>query len=98
MAAVKLTKRTVEAAKPGAKDIILWDNELKGFGCKITPKGKRVYFAYYRTRNGIQRRPTIGPHGPVTCEQARAFRCSHVRTIRILSVSPSRSVSVSTCR
>jgi integrase len=71
MAAVKLTKRVVEAAKPGAKDIILWDNELKGFGCKITPKGKRVYFAYYRTRGGQQRRPTIGAHGPVTCEQAR---------------------------
>ncbi len=41
MAAVKLTKRVVEAAKPSAKDIILGDNELKGFGCKITPKGTR---------------------------------------------------------
>ena len=68
---VKLTKRAVEAVEPGAKDIILWDAELKGFGCKITPKGKRVYFAYYRTRTSIQRRPTIGAHGAVTCEQAR---------------------------
>jgi hypothetical protein len=39
----KLTKRLVEAAKPGEKDIFLWDSELRGFGCKITPKGKRTY-------------------------------------------------------
>ncbi len=66
MPKVKLTKRVVEAAKPGAKDIILWDSELRGFGCKITPKGKRVYFAYYRTPDGQQRRPKIGDHDPMT--------------------------------
>jgi integrase len=53
------------------RDVILWDTELKGFGCKITPKGSRIYFCYYRTRNGTQRRPTIGRHGQVTAEQAR---------------------------
>ena len=40
-----LTKRTVEAAKSGDRDLILWHSELKGFGCKVTPKGKRVYFS-----------------------------------------------------
>ena len=67
----RLTKRVVESATPGAKDIILWDSELKGFGCKITPKGKRVYFAYYRTPDGQQRRPKIGDHDPMSCEEAR---------------------------
>ncbi len=67
----KLTKRVVEAAKPGDRDIILWDTELRGFACKVTPKGKRVYFVYYRTHDGQQRRPKIGNHGAVTCEQAR---------------------------
>jgi integrase len=67
----KLNKRVVEAAEPNVKDIILWDTELRGFGCKITPKGKRVYFAYYRTPVGQQRRPKIGDHGPMTCEEAR---------------------------
>ncbi len=68
---VKLTKRITEAAKPGDRDLILWDSELKGFGLKVTPRGRRVYFIYYRTRDGQQRRPTIGVHGAVTCEQAR---------------------------
>ncbi len=71
MPKVKLTKRVVEAARPGAKDLILWDSELRGFGCKITPKGKRVYFAYYRAPDGQQRRPKIGDHDPLTCEKAR---------------------------
>ena len=67
----KLTKRVVETTKPGERDIILWDSELTGFGCKITPKGRRVYFVYYRNRGGQQRRPTLGVHGVLTCEQAR---------------------------
>ena len=71
MARAKLTKRAVEAVRPADRDLILWDTELKGFGCKVTPKGKRVYFTYYRTREGQQRRPSIGVHGAMTCEQAR---------------------------
>ncbi len=67
----KLTKRVIEALQPGNKDIICWDAELSGFGVKITPKGRRVYFLYYRTTTGRERRPTIGRHGQVTCEEAR---------------------------
>lgn len=68
---VKLTVRGVEAIKPGTTDVIVWDSELAGFGCKVTPKGKRSYFLYYRTKEGQQRRPTIGVHGPIRPEAAR---------------------------
>jgi integrase len=67
----KLTVRAVEAIQPGSVDVILWDSELKGLGCKVTPKGKRTYFLYYRTKTGQQRRPMIGEHGPVRPEAAR---------------------------
>lgn len=67
----KLTVRRVEAVQPGASDVIIWDSELTGFGCKVTPKGRRSYFLYYRTREGQQRRPTIGLHGPLRPEAAR---------------------------
>lgn len=67
----KLTVRGVEAIKPGEVDVIVWDAELAGFGCKVTPKGKRSYFLYYRTKEGQQRRPTIGVHGPTRPEAAR---------------------------
>lgn len=67
----KLTVRNVEAVQPGSSDVVLWDTELAGFGCKVTPKGKRTYFLYYRTADGQQRRPTIGLHGPLRPEGAR---------------------------
>jgi len=67
----KLTKRWVESTAPQSKDILLWDTETKGFFCKVTPQGKRIYMLYYRTGDGRQRRPKIGDHGAITCEQAR---------------------------
>ncbi len=67
----RLTKRLVDQAKPGDNTQILWDSDIKGFGCKITPAGAKIYFYYYRTDNGQQRRPTIGRHGSITCEKAR---------------------------
>ena len=68
---LKITKRVVENQKPQNKDILIWDTEIKGFCCKITPKGSRVYMLYYRNKDNRQRKPKIGTHGNITCEQAR---------------------------
>jgi integrase len=67
----KLTVRTIERIPPGPKDIILWDTELRGFGCKVTPAGRRSFFVYYRTKDGQQRRPSIGLYGVIKPEEAR---------------------------
>lgn len=67
----RLTKSVVERIHPGPKDIVIWDQEVKGFALKVTPKGRRVYFVFYRTPAGQQRKPTIGVHGKVTAESAR---------------------------
>ena len=40
------------------------------FGCKITPKGRRVYLLQYRIK-GRLRRYTIGTHGILTAREAR---------------------------
>ena len=74
MPRMKLTKRAVDAAKPPDGDVIYRDTELKGFGLKVTPSGRKVYFAYYRTWNGQQRRPTIGDHGRIEVDAAPARR------------------------
>lgn len=71
MARLRLTEAVIKAAKPAQQDFVLWDTEVRGFGCKITPAGKKVFFVYYRTRDGQQRRPSIGPHGALKCETAR---------------------------
>ena len=48
----------------------MWDTELPMFGCKITPKGRRVYLLQYRIE-GLSRRYTIGVHGSLTTREAR---------------------------
>jgi hypothetical protein len=72
----KITKRLVEAIEPENKDIIIRDSELRGFLCKITPKGKKVYMLYYRLKDGTERRPSIGIHGVITCDNARDIALS----------------------
>ncbi len=67
----KLTTKLVLSTTPTAKDIILRDTEIKGFLCKITPKGKRVYMLYYRTKDFRERKPVIGYQGAINCDQAR---------------------------
>jgi integrase len=69
----KILKSAVDKAHPSLKDTYIWDDDLKGFGLKTTPKGKKVYLVQYRIggRKGRTRRITIGAHGTVTAEQAR---------------------------
>ena len=73
----KLTKKFVDSANPLEKDSFYWDSELKGFGLKVTPKGKKNYIVQYRPRGRATKRYTIGAHGsPWTPDMARqeAFR------------------------
>lgn len=67
----KLTKRVIDAAKPTATDLMIWDTEVRGFGFKITPTGHRSFVYMYRGPDGKQRKPTIGRYGDLTVDQAR---------------------------
>ena len=74
MVALKLTKRSVEAAPvTGGRDTYFWDTELKGFGLRVTPRSVRSYVLQYRMSGRPARRMTIGIHGsPWTADQARS--------------------------
>lgn len=69
----KITKRVVDAEEPAEKDKFVWDAELKGFGLKTTPKGRKVYVVQFRLPGQTTRRYTIGQHGspwtPTTARQ-----------------------------
>jgi integrase len=67
---MRLTKRIVDAAKVEAKDYLIWDDELKGFGLRIFKTGKKSYMIQYRA-DGRTRRMTIGGHGTITADEAR---------------------------
>lgn len=74
MATGKVNKRSVDALKPGAAVSFLWDDDLKGFGVKVTPAGAVSYVLQYRLggREAKTRRYSIGAHGsPWTPATAR---------------------------
>lgn len=66
----KLTKRTVDALQPEAKDYFVWDSQIAGFGVRIMPSGAKTYQAQYR-KGGRTRRVSVGRHGKITVDEAR---------------------------
>lgn len=74
MPTIRLTKNAVDALKATAKDIVYWDAGLPGFGIKVTPRGRKVFVALYRTGGARSRlrKYTIGPYGRLTLQMARA--------------------------
>ncbi len=70
----KLTKQSCDrfafAGNHPKAFCVLWDGELKGFGLRVYPTGKKTFIVKYRHggRQGIHK---IGPYGPLTVEMAR---------------------------
>lgn len=67
----KLTKRIVDGAELKDRSYFIWCSELRGFGVRVFPTGKRTYVVDYRTAGGSRRRMSLGPHGVLTTEEAR---------------------------
>lgn len=66
----RLTKRSVDAAKPGDRETFHWDSDLRGFGLRVSPTGKKTYIVQYRAGNRT-RRLALGQHGALTADDAR---------------------------
>ena len=65
-----LSGRAVDALAVSARDVIVWDRELAGFGVRVYPSGRKVYVVQSRA-GGAPRRVTLGTHGEITATQAR---------------------------
>jgi integrase len=73
MPSVRLTKSAIDTLPALPRDNIYWDSGLPGFGVKVTPKGRKVFIALYRTGGAGSRlrKYTIGPYGRITLAMAR---------------------------
>jgi integrase len=67
-----LTKARIDRAKPHNTAYVLWDDELRGFGCRVHPTGKRSFVVQYRLP-GDRRMiwVTLGTYGVLTVTEAR---------------------------
>src|SRR5688572_13808135 len=73
MPTIKLTKSAIDALPTPAEDVVYWDKGCRGFGVKVTPRGRKVFIVLYRVAGAGTRvrKFTIGPYGKVTLHQAR---------------------------
>ena len=67
----RITKRSVDAIKAGGTDTVYWDGELTGFGLRVRRSGRKSYVVQTRIAGKLCWF-TIGPHGPLNPDQARA--------------------------
>ena len=63
-----LTDTAINNAQPGD---VLRDVELKGLHLRAFP-GRKTFYLYFRTKEGVERRPKLGDYGVITLTQARA--------------------------
>ena len=70
----KITKTVVDRTQPDpARDVVVWDTQLKGFRLRVRKSGRKVYEVRYRINGRRQRTFTIGTHGsPWTPDEARS--------------------------
>ncbi|MFQ5529175.1 MAG: tyrosine-type recombinase/integrase [Gemmatimonadota bacterium] len=73
----RITKRSVDALRAGARPVFLWDTDVTGFGCKATASGRKVFIFQYRTRTQdsktAPKRITLGKYGEMTPDRARSM-------------------------
>lgn len=68
-----MTPNAIQAALPGT---LLWDKgmpgSIRGLHVRVlAATNKRIFYLYYRTRQGRQRRPKIGDFSQITLQEAR---------------------------
>lgn len=79
----KLTKRVCDAAEyegDGKSRHVVWDDEIKGFGLRVYPSGRRAFILSYRAGRRA-RLLTIGDFGVLTVQQARDIAKRHLAEV-----------------
>lgn len=77
---MKLTKSRVDALRPAGAERLYWDDELKGFGLRVSPKGRKTFFVQYRS-GGRTRRARTG------YEQVTAMRLKNQSRVGVNRVA-----------
>lgn len=66
----RISKRVVDATRPGKKAVFVWDGVLPGFALLVLPSGSKSFVFQYRVA-GRSRRATVAKVGACTPDEAR---------------------------
>ena len=77
----RITKRAVDALTAREREYMLWDRDIKGFGVRVHPSGRKVYLVKYRHRGRVLKK-TIGPHGAIPPAAARARAAEIITAVK----------------
>jgi integrase len=73
---VNLTEERIRSLKaPTDGETVLWDSEIRGFGVRCWPSGRKIFILFYRAgggRKAAQRRMTLGEVGSLRLADARS--------------------------
>lgn len=93
-ARLKIIKKTVDALMTPPKDTFHWDEDLTGFGVKVTPAGKKIFVLQTRL-NGRPRRYTIGPYGAPWSPDMARIEAKRLMGLVSTGVDPKRAADPS---
>ncbi len=68
--AIRLTDRSLRALKPGAALKEIMDLNLRGFGVRVFPSGRKTFFMRYTIPGGAERRFKVGNFEEMSLEAA----------------------------
>ena len=75
-----LTERTIRDAKSRARQYVIWDARIKGFGVRVS-RTVKSYIVNYRV-DGRERRATIGRVGELSLKEAQARAADLIDAVR----------------
>ena len=73
----RITKKAVDALSAREREYMLWDRDIKGFGVRVHPTGRKVYLVKFRHCGRVIKK-TIGPHGTIPPAAARARAAENI--------------------
>lgn len=86
---MKFTDRSIASLKPKQERYIEWEDNGKGFGIRVSPKGKKTFIYMYRF-NGMARMMTLGNYPRLSLADAHIEHSSAVKLLE-KDIDPGKS-------
>lgn len=78
----KLNKTLIDGLEAKPKQYRVWDSDIKGFGLRVSPKGKKTFFVQYTRLDNKKDSFTIGTYGAITLKQAKDIAQDRLAEVR----------------